>query len=60
MNFYVKQLPSGRVYLSQIEPTESEVVLEVIDAETWLDARFKTAPNGFEKYTPRKDYGFVQ
>jgi len=59
MLFYVKKLSTGRVYLSQEEPTKEEDVLETVEAETWLAAREKLAPNGFEKYTPRPGYGFV-
>ena len=39
MNFYLKKLPNGRVYLSQIEPKKDEEVLKVVDAEMWIKAR---------------------
>ena len=50
MNFYLKKLPTGRVYLSQIEPTEKEELLEVIDAEMWIRAREKVKTPVFHNY----------
>ncbi len=59
MKFYLKKLPTGRVYLSQVTPKDSETVLQEIDAEMWIRAREKVnAPNiyhnpgyGFEHLT---------
>ena len=39
MKFYLKKLPTGRVYLSQIEPVKGEVVLKEVDADAWIYAR---------------------
>lgn len=41
MKFFLKQLPNGRVYLSQIKPKEEEVCLREIDADMWIKAREK-------------------
>jgi hypothetical protein len=60
MNFYLKQLPTGRIYLSQIEPTASEVLIEVIDAEHWIAARETTQPHGLERFPHRYGYGFYK
>lgn len=54
MNFYLKKLPTGRVYLSQIEPKDSEEVLQVIDADLWIEAR----ENILNFYEHRPGYGF--
>lgn len=55
MRFYLKQLPSGRVYLSQIVPTKDEVVLDEIDADSWIRARERVPDQYYEQ---RWGYGF--
>ena len=55
MNFYLKRLPTGRIYLSQIEPTKDEEVLKVVDAEAWIKAR-ETIPYGL--YEHREGHGY--
>lgn len=55
MKFYLKQLPNGRIYLSQITPTEKEEVLEEIDAEAWIAAREEIHP---DKYVHVQGHGY--
>lgn len=55
MRFYLKQLPSGRVYLSQIVPTKDEVVLDEIDADSWIRARERVPDQYYEQ---RWGHGF--
>ena len=59
MTFYVKRLPDGRVYMSQIAPTDSEEVLSEVDADTWIAGREKLRPSGIETYVHRFGYGYV-
>lgn len=56
MKFFIKKLPDGRIYLSQIPPTNSETVLKEIDAETWIKARERV--NG--PYYPVEGYGYFE
>ena len=61
MNFYLKKLPNGRVYLSQIEPTKHEEVLKVVDAEMWIKAREQVSKLEHSlKLFPDPGYGYIQ
>lgn len=55
MNFYLKKLPSGRVYLSQIAPTKNEELIQTIDAEKWIKAREKV-PSDYYKRVEGEGY----
>ena len=55
MKFYLKKLPTGRVYISQIAPLDSEEVLQEIDAEKWIKAREEVLSMAFEQ---REGHGF--
>lgn len=54
MKFYLKRLPSGRIYISQIAPTEAEDVIQEIDADKWIAARETVS----DLYEHRPGYGY--
>ena len=57
--FYLKTLKgSDRVYLTDTEPNDREVLIETISAKNRDDARAKLRPDGYEKYEHRPGYGF--
>lgn len=58
MKFYVKRLPSGRVYLSQISPSDSEELVSEIDAEAWIAARESLRPHGIETFEHSPEHGY--
>jgi hypothetical protein len=61
MKFYLKQLPNGRVYLSQIEPKKEEGVIKVIDADEWIKAREIVHKKESELgIVPNPGYGYVR
>jgi hypothetical protein len=55
MKFYLKRLPAGRIYVSQIAPTESEEVLQELDADSWISAR-AMVPSDFMEH--REGHGY--
>ena len=48
MNYYLKHMPNGRVYLCPELPTKKEKLLKTIEAPTWLLAIAKVETMFYE------------
>lgn len=57
--YFVKErLSDGRVYLCPKEPTKDEMLLQLIRAKDWGEAREQLRVDDIEAYPHRPGYGY--